>query len=81
MKTFNRVFGATLFAGVSALSMSTQALAQAAEDASSNGLDEIIVTARRKEERLEDVPSTVNVATAAELNSLLGISTCPTPRT
>ena len=56
MKTFNRVFGATLFAGVSALSLSTQALAQSAEDANSGGLDEIIVTAQKRGENLQKTP-------------------------
>ena len=63
MKTFNRVFGATLFAGVSALSMSTQALAQAADDASANGLDEIIVTAQKRGENLQKTPLAISMRT------------------
>ncbi len=68
MKTFNRVFGATLFAGVSALSMSTQALAQAAEDASSNGLDEIIVTAQKRGENLQKTPLAISAISSAQLD-------------
>lgn len=33
-------------------------------------LEEIIVTARRKDERLQDVPTTINVVTAEDLNRL-----------
>ncbi len=69
MKTFNRVFGATLFAGVSALSMSTQALAQAAAaDASSGGLDEIIVTAQKRGENLQKTPLAISAISSAQLD-------------
>ena len=61
MKTFNRMFGATLFAGVSALSLSTQALAQSAEDANSGGLDEIIVTAQKRGENLQKTPLAISM--------------------
>jgi iron complex outermembrane recepter protein len=65
---------ATVLAGVSTLTLATPALAQtvATQPApsgatSSTGLDEILVTARRKAERLQDVPKSIEVVNAAEL--------------
>lgn len=68
MKTFNRMFGATLFAGVSALSLSTQALAQSAEDANSGGLDEIIVTAQKRGENLQKTPLAISAISSEQLD-------------
>ncbi len=68
MKTFNRVFGAALFASVSALGMSSQAFAQAADDANSGGLDEIIVTAQKRGENLQQTPLAISAISSEQLD-------------
>jgi iron complex outermembrane recepter protein len=68
VKTFNRVFGAALFASVSALGMSSQAFAQAADDASSGGLDEIIVTAQKRGENLQKTPIAISAISSEQLD-------------
>src|SRR5579864_7190134 len=59
------------FASVSLLSLTTPALAQTApaKDAgdTSVGSGDIIVSARRREERLQDVPKVVNAVTSEDL--------------
>ncbi len=68
MKNFNRIFGAALLAGVSTLGVSTQAFAQGAEEASSGGLDEIIVTAQKRGENLQQTPLAISAISAAQLD-------------
>jgi iron complex outermembrane receptor protein len=70
---------ALLLAAVSSISMASTALAQdgpstGAAQQADEGIDsdngEIIVTARRRDESLRDVPQTVNVVTAAQVEKL-----------
>jgi len=49
---------------------STPAAAPGASPAESFGLEEIIVTARRRDESLQDVPTTINAVTGAEIEKL-----------
>lgn len=55
-------------APVSALAQTSQTAA--AEESSSASLSEIIVTARRRDESIQDVPQVVNAVTAADLQKL-----------
>lgn len=48
----------------------TPALAAAAADASGGGLQEVVVTARKREENLQDVPISINVLTHKDLENL-----------
>jgi iron complex outermembrane recepter protein len=61
-----------MLTSASVLALSNTAWGQAAEGGGPQvaGLEEIIVTARRKEERLQDVPSTVNVVTGDSIEKL-----------
>lgn len=63
----------TLFAAASSVALSTPVLAQqAAQPAATSGaqsLEEIVVTAQRREQRLIDVPLSVTAITAAEIES------------
>ena len=68
MKNFNRVFGAALFASVSALGMTSQAFAQAADEANSGGLDEIIVTAQKRGENLQQTPLAISAISSEQLD-------------
>ncbi|TCM20471.1 iron complex outermembrane receptor protein [Novosphingobium sp. PhB165] len=69
-----RGIGTLLLAGVSFMGLVDPALAQeTAENSSSQsaiGVGEIIVTARRREETLQDVPLTVQAVTGAEISKL-----------
>lgn len=71
-----RKFHAAIAAGVSLFAIAPQAYAQdkpddtqATDDAVAPGGD-IVVTARRRDESVQDVPQTVNVVTAAEIQKL-----------
>lgn len=70
MKNFNRVFGAALFASVSVLGMTSAARAETAEaaDASSGGLDEIIVTAQKRGENLQQTPLAISAISSEQLD-------------
>lgn len=62
-------------AGVSLVAISTPALAQQApaakpEETAVVALDEIIVSARRRDEALQDIPMKVDVVTAAQIQNL-----------
>jgi iron complex outermembrane receptor protein len=61
-----------MLTSASLLAISSTAWGQAADasGAQTTGLEEIIVTARRKEERLQDVPTTVNVVTGDNIEKL-----------
>ena len=70
---------ALLFCGVSALALPVmaqaqsegqEASAQAASSSAGSNVNEIIVTATRRNESLQDVPMTVNVATGEKLSKL-----------
>lgn len=72
---------ALFLAGVCAAAFTTAAYAQASPDAQQRNLaiegetgsgesNEIIVSARRRDERLQDVPQTVNVVTATDIDEL-----------
>jgi iron complex outermembrane receptor protein len=63
-------FGKIALAGVSLISLSTAAPAFAAEGDEAEVENVIIVEARRKDERLEDVPLTVNAVTSEDLQKL-----------
>lgn len=65
----NRVLSSGV--ALSALLVSSGAYAQnAAEDGASNGDDEIIVSARRRDEGVQDVPLVVNAVTAETIDKL-----------
>jgi iron complex outermembrane recepter protein len=68
MKTLNFLS----FAGSSLLAVGVSAGAQAQAPAESTGfeLEEIVVTARRREESLQDVPTTINAVTGADIEKL-----------
>lgn len=69
---FNQVIRARLLAGglAALLVLPAQAQAQdAAATASAGGLDEIVVTAQRREENLRDVPIAINAITADALQN------------
>ena len=57
------------FAALIAASISTEALAAESPDASGGGLQEIVVTAERRSERLQDVPVSVEVFTQEKLEA------------
>ena len=57
------------FAVIIAASISTEALAAESPDASGGGLQEIVVTAERRSERLQDVPVSVEVFTQEKLEA------------
>jgi iron complex outermembrane receptor protein len=63
-----------VLAGVSLISLSAPAfandVAQQAQPAASADSGDIVVTARRKDERLQDVPKVVNVVSGSELDKL-----------
>src|SRR5688572_11589663 len=67
-----------VLAGSSVLSLASAATVQAqsttsapaASDGTQWGLEEIIVTARRREESLQDIPQTVNAVTAETVEKL-----------
>ena len=63
---------ALILTGVSLISLSTPAFAEApsANDHAAADNGDIVVSARRKDERLQDVPKVVNVVTGAELDKL-----------
>ena len=59
--------------GISALAYTAPALAQEVDGAATGELvgdGEIVVTARRRDENIQDVPQTVNVVTAAQVEKL-----------
>lgn len=60
-------FASTAIAGIWALAQHSGALAQAAPSAAANSLQEIVVTARRVTERLQDVPLSVVAMSGQEL--------------
>ena len=73
---YNRILAVALLSGVASLALSTEALAQNVPaspeaDAASNGqngaIQDIVVTARKREERLQDVPVAVTAVTPAAL--------------
>ncbi|MFC4314613.1 TonB-dependent receptor [Steroidobacter flavus] len=69
--TLNLLAGSSLALLASAAGAQTQPAAGAAASAEPNfGLEEIIVTARRKAESLQDVPQTVDAVTADEIERL-----------
>src|SRR5688572_11832703 len=70
--TLNLLAGSGLALIASAASAQTQPAAGAAAGSAetSFGLEEIIVTARRKAESLQDVPQTVDAVTADEIEKL-----------
>jgi iron complex outermembrane receptor protein len=57
----NRALTKFVFAATTALTLTTPAMAQEAQGAASNTSGDIIVTARRTEERLQDVPISMTV--------------------
>ncbi len=63
-----RKFKSVLLGSIAVCAMAPlPAFAQAADDAAAEAEDEIIVTARRQNERLQDVPASVSVLSAASL--------------
>ncbi|MDP3674429.1 MAG: TonB-dependent receptor plug domain-containing protein, partial [Novosphingobium sp.] len=57
---------AALLAGISILSFATPALAQDAEAAETTG-NEIVVTATKRDQTIQDVPFSINAQTAADI--------------
>ncbi len=72
MKSYNRVVSAVLLAGVSMSGFVMPAYAQDA-DQGSGGLDEIVVTANKREENLQDTPLAIS-AVGGEQLELRGLS-------
>ncbi|WP_374529764.1 TonB-dependent receptor [Novosphingobium sp.] len=64
---------ARLFLGASLIAVAAPALAQEAEENQGSGLDEIVVTAQKREQNLQDVPLAIS-AISAEKVEKLGIS-------
>lgn len=68
-----RKLGTFAFAGASLMALAAPAYAQdnsVADEGFSNGGDDIVVTARRRDESAQDVPLVVNAVTSAEINRL-----------
>ncbi|PQM28032.1 TonB-dependent receptor [Sphingopyxis lindanitolerans] len=70
MQTQFRTAGAALAASVSILAMSTPALAQQAPAEEASKLDEIVVTAQKREQNLQDVPIAISAIGRAKLEQL-----------
>jgi len=77
--SFNRTPLTAVAAAVATILTGPQAAAQATGASSENSLalEEIVVTARKREESLQDVPLTVTAVSAAR--SSMGIGTRPAP--
>ena len=59
-----------LFLAISSLTFSANSFAQSEEDQSFTGIEEIIVTARKKEEPLQETPVTITALTDAKIQKL-----------
>ena len=68
MKTFHKVMCVALCASASSLGLAAPAFAQAAAEAESTGLDEIIVTAQKRGENLQQTPLAISAISAAQLD-------------
>ena len=68
MKTFQRIMSVALCASASSLGLAAPAYAQAAAEAESTGLDEIIVTAQKRGENLQQTPLAISAISAAQLD-------------
>lgn len=68
--SIRRILVGTSFAALALASTAVQAQDQAAADGASAVSEDIIVTARRKDERLQDVPTTINAVTADTIEKL-----------
>jgi iron complex outermembrane receptor protein len=68
-----RTFAAFLLAGVGMAGITAPAFAQAAAGAENNGLEEIVVTAQKRSESLQNTPIAITAVPAAQLE-LRGIS-------
>jgi iron complex outermembrane receptor protein len=62
-----RLLGISAMCSISMTTMVGEAAAQGRTDASASGLEEIVVTARKTTENIQDVPVTINVLTARAL--------------
>jgi iron complex outermembrane recepter protein len=72
MKNVSRAVSAAFLASTSVIGISAPAFAQAAAEADS-GLDEIVVTANKREENLQQAPLAISAVSAAQLE-LRGLS-------
>lgn len=70
MKIMNRSCAVALLAGVSLASISMPAYAQGAEEGNGSGLDEIVVTAQKREQNLQDVPIAISAISADKIEQL-----------
>ena len=67
MKRFNRLLTAALCASASSFAFSAPAFAQAAAEADVSGLDEIVVTAQKREENLQQTPLSISAISSKQL--------------
>lgn len=65
-----RSWGLSMFAGVSLLALSSPAVAQQASEGAVSDSSDIVVTARRRDESIQDVPLTVNAVSADTIAKL-----------
>lgn len=70
MKAINRSCAIALLAGVSLVSISMPAYAQDAEEGDGSGLDEIVVTAQKREQNLQEVPLAISAIGAEKIEQL-----------
>ena len=59
-----------LFLAISSLIFNTNSFAQSEEDQSFTGIEEIIVTARKKSEPLQETPVTITALTETKIQKL-----------
>lgn len=67
MKQFNRLLSVALLTTASGFGLSAPAFAQAAAEADANGLDEIVVTAQKREENLQQTPLSISAISSKQL--------------
>lgn len=70
MQTQFRTVGAVLAAGVSMMAMAAPAFAQQGPAEAGGRLDEIVVTAQKREQNLQDVPIAISAISGAKLEQL-----------
>ena len=61
---------ARLMLGASLLAVATPAMAQEAEDNQAGGLDDIVVTAQKREQNLQEVPIAISAIGAEKIEKL-----------